>query len=506
MIEWSAMNDTRTSGILLHITSLPGDMGIGDLGHEAYKFVDFLVRAGQKAWQVLPLGPVSYGNSPYQSPSSFAGNPLMISPVVLMEQGLLHAEELGTLRELPRQTVDYSNLIPAKNRILRQAFARFEKSPPAGAREKFEAFLASPKLQYWLPDFALFAALKLELGECNIWYDWGSKLSQRDPKTLEEWRRKLAPEIRYHSWLQFQFTEQWLALKKYANGNGVKFIGDTPIFVALDSSDTWSHPELFQLDERRRPTHVAGVPPDYFSEDGQLWGNPLYRWEEHQRTGFRWWIERVRYMTGLTDFLRIDHFRGFEAYWEVPADAKTAKTGRWVKAPGDALFSTMLKEMGPLPLIAEDLGVITPEMEALRDKYELPGMRVLQFAFSDDAKNPFLPHNYVKNTIVYTGTHDNDTTNGWWNQAPEKEKQMARDYLRLPADTKDVAWEFIRAALASTARTAIFPMQDALALDSGSRMNLPGRTFDNWAWRIPDNAMSDKLATSLLQWVQLYGR
>jgi 4-alpha-glucanotransferase len=489
----------RSAGILLHPTSLPGPYGIGDLGPAAYQWVDGLVRARQRWWQVLPLGPTGYGDSPYQCFSAVAGNPYLVSPELLLRDGLLQQGDIGDVR-FPAEHVDFGPVIQFKLRILKQAWINFQAGRATHLRSEFDAFRA--RCAKWLDDYALFMALKDAHGGAS-WLDWPTDLVCRDPGRLAIVRRDLAEAVGRHEFAQFLFFRQWKALKDYANGRGIKLVGDAPIFVSSDSADVWANPDLFYLDERRRPTVVAGVPPDYFSATGQLWGNPLYNWEALARTNYAWWTARMRATLEHVDVVRLDHFRGFEAYWEVPAGMPTAEKGRWVKGPMDALFATMRRELGGLPLIAEDLGVITPEVEALRDRLELPGMCVLQFAFSAP-DNPYLPHHHKHNAIVYTGTHDNDTTLGWYHSIPEHERQFVGRYG--PWVERDPAWEMIRVAWSSVADFAIAPMQDVLSLGTEARMNLPGRPAGNWGWRFQQHQLHEGIVERLRDMTELYSR
>lgn len=483
------MTFQRSSGILLHPTSLPGPYGIGDLGPQARRFIDFLAGAGCKLWQVLPLGPTGYGDSPYQCFSAFAGNPYLISPDVLLEQGLLTRADLSDMPAWSPQEVDFGELYGWKPRLLEKACARFESMPSGALRTEFDAFRL--KNAVWLEDFSLFMALKASNAGA-AWNQWPEPLRARRPQALDEARKSLAASISRYSFVQFLFSSQWNALREYAHGQGLQIIGDIPIFVAMDSADVWSHPELFHLDDAGQPTVVAGVPPDYFSPTGQLWGNPLYRWDAHQQSGYRWWVERVSATLNAVDIVRIDHFRGFVAYWEIPGDAATAENGRWAPAPGAELFKAIRQALGEgeLPIIAEDLGVMTPEVAELRDAFGLPGMKVLQFAFSGP-ENIFLPDHYIENCVVYTGTHDNDTSLGWYASAPAAEQKFARQYLH--SDGVDFAWDLIRAAWESVAVFALAPMQDFLRLGSTARMNFPGQAAGNWAWRMDEDALSADL-------------
>jgi len=490
----------RSSGILLHPTSLPVRYGIGDLGPEAYRFVDFLRETGQSIWQVLPLGPTGYGDSPYQCFSAFAGNPLLISPDILVEQGHLSPADVESVPDFPAERVDYGPLIAYKTRLLRIAF---ENSRGRNDNEwaEFAAFCESKSS--WLDNYALFMSIKGQ-HQGAVWSSWEKDIASRQPEAIAHWTKALADEIEHHKYLQYQFHRQWSVLKQYAQEHGVRFVGDIPIFVAHDSADVWVHPHFFHLDSDGNPTVVAGVPPDYFSETGQLWGNPLYRWERMAETGYAWWIERYRAIFELVDIVRLDHFRGFEGYWEVPATEETAVRGRWVKGPGADLFLAVEKALGKLPIIAEDLGVITPEVEQLRDRFDFPGMRILEFAFASDAEAPFLPHNYIVNCVVYTGTHDNDTSIGWFNTCTEKERKAVLAYFGT--DGRDISWDFIRWLFASVADTAIVPLQEVLSLGPEARMNYPSRLGGNWSWRFLPEALTPEIRTRLRKLTEVYGR
>ena len=478
------MTDTtpskRASGVLFHPTSLPGPHGIGTLGPAAFAWVDFLVGAGQKWWQILPLGPTGYGDSPYQCFSALAGNPYLIDLEAVREAGLLTAAELAV--SFPHDRVDFGPVIEFKNRALARAWERFGAQASTALRAEFTDFVAAEAA--WLDDFALFMALKDANGGVS-WQDWAPPERLRDAAALAKAREALRDRIGLHQFRQFLFFKQWRAVKHYANERGVRLIGDVPIFVSIDSSDVWARPELFQLDEARRPVAVAGVPPDYFSATGQLWGNPLYDWEAVASDGYAWWMSRLRATLAQVDLIRIDHFRGFEAYWRIPAGNPTAEFGTWTPGPGRALFDQLRATLGDLPLIAEDLGVITPEVDALRHAAALPGMRVLQFAFGGATEDRFLPHMYEHDTVVYTGTHDNDTTRGWYEHITDEERDRVRRYLAC--DGRDVAWDMIRAAWMSVADLAVAPLQDVLDLGSPARMNTPGQPAGNWSWRLlPD--------------------
>lgn len=491
----------RASGVLLHPTSLPGPYGIGELGRHAHAWVDWLADAGQRLWQVMPLGPTGYGDSPYQCFSAFAGNPYLISLERLRDQGWLTADELAAGEALPDARVDYGAVIEFKVEMLTRAERRFAAGADEPERDALAAFEAGHA--EWLSDFALFMALKDAHGG-RPWADWAPPLRDRDPDALAWAREEHADAMRRHRTWQYWFHRHWLDVKTHANDAGIQVIGDLPIFIAYDSADAWANRELFFVGEDGTPTVVAGVPPDYFSETGQRWGNPLYRWKRMQERGFAWWIARFRSTLEFVDLVRVDHFRGFEAYWEIPADEPTAVQGRWVRGPGQPFFDALREALGELPILAEDLGVITPAVEQLRDANGLPGMKVLQFAFAGDASDPYLPHNYRRDCVVYTGTHDNDTTRGWYDTAPEAERDHVRRYLAR--DDAAVALEFVRLALASVADVAIFPLQDALDLGSEARMNTPGRAAGNWSWRFRRNDVPDWLAPQLRDMAVLYGR
>lgn len=492
----------RASGILLHPTSLPGPYGIGEIGSAAHHFLDLLRDAGQSLWQVLPLTPTGYGASPYASPSAFAGNPLLIALDPLLEGGLLHEEDMADLRALPRAEVDFVELEPRKRRALRTAFQRFHALGVGESSQQFEAFREHEAA--WLDDYTLFAALHAAFG--RPWSDWEPALRDREGSALEAARNAQAEAVDFEAWLQYVFAEQWGALRGHARSNGVRLVGDIPIFVALDSADVWAHRAQFKLDPLGRPTVVAGVPPDYFSRTGQLWGNPLYDWQAVAADEYRWWVARFRQLLRDVDIVRIDHFRGFQAAWEVPASAETAERGRWVPGPGAALFRALEQAFDqPVPIMAEDLGLITPEVRALLAELGYPGMKVLQFAFGGGPDNLYLPHNFTEpNCVVYTGTHDNDTTRGWYASAQEHERDFARRYLAASGD--DIAWDCIRAALASVADTAILPLQDVLDLGSEARMNVPGSAERNWAWRVTEERMEDLPVDRLRDLTYLYGR
>jgi 4-alpha-glucanotransferase len=501
----------RSSGVLLHPTSLPSAHGIGDLGQPAYKFIDFLEQSGQKLWQVLPLGPTGYEHSPYiMNFSTFAGNPLMISLEQLVRDGWLEADELYPLEpgegDRPDQ-VNFGRVIPHKMLFLRKASDRFYRSLAIEPDPSFDQFCQSQAA--WLDDFVLFMAL-LEAHEGKDWNQWDAAVARREPEALQSATNDLKDRIQFHRFLQYQFFEQWQALRRYANTRGIQIIGDISIYVCYNSADVWMNPGMFQLDpETLAPKYIAGVPPDYFSATGQLWGNPVYDWDQLQKTGFQWWLERFRATLEYADIVRIDHFRGFEAYWRVPAGEETAMNGEWVTAPGVEFFETLGDTLGTLPVLAEDLGVITPEVEALRDRFQFPGMRILQFAFGGDANNPYLPHNYVQNSVVYTGTHDNDTTLGWWQSTGDAERHHIALYLGYdhPGQVPEVNWTLIRLALGSTADMAIIPLQDLLGLGHQARMNDPSINAGNWRWRYENSdQLSPAISQRLLHLTQLYNR
>ncbi len=503
----------RGSGILLHISSLPGRHGIGDLGPSAYEFVDFLVEAGQKLWQVLPVCPTGYGDSPYQCFSAFAGNPLFIDLDALREQSLLPSTVLAEAPSFSPDRVDYGAVIDFKLSALRQAAGRFFADSSHPHHAPFAAFCV--KNAWWLDDYTLFMVCKgVHAGA--VWTEWEPAIRQREPATRREWAVKLAREIQTRKYWQFEFFRQWEKLKVYCQRVGIAVMGDIPIYVAHDSADVWAHSELFRLDDRGQPTAVAGVPPDYFSATGQLWGNPVYRWDAVADSGCSWWIDRFRASFQLFDIVRLDHFRGFEAYWEVPADANTAVCGKWTKGPGAKFFQVLQDELGELPIVAENLGVITAEVEAIRKQFGFPGMSLLQFAFGTDPQGAsFRPHNYPRELVAYTGGHDNDTTVGWWAstgagdstrtpQDVQREREFARSYLGLEHEA--INWALIRAVLASVADLAVIPLQDVLGLGSEARMNLPGSVSGNWKWRYQPSALTNEITQQLKMLTTLYDR
>lgn len=503
----------RASGILLHPTSLPGPYGIGDLGAEARRFVSFLHKGRQYVWQMLPLGPTGYGNSPYQTYSAFAGNPLLLSVEPLLEEGWLTPGEVEARPAFPPERVDYNAVSAWKMPLLWKAFERFRSGASGERRDELAAF--AHRQRAWLDDYALFMALREHHGGA-VWTHWERDVAFRAPAALQGWRRKLEQQVQFHMFLQYQFFRQWQALKAECQRHSIQLFGDVPIFVAHDSADVWGHPELFYLDEHGEPTVVAGVPPDYFSETGQRWGNPLYRWEVMAQSGYAWWIERLRTTREIVDIIRLDHFRGFEAYWEVSASEETAVNGRWVKGPGAAFFEALRAALGELPIVAEDLGLITPEVRALQAQLGLPGMRVLQFGFGGDPRtNENCPHNYTRDCVVYTGTHDNNTSLGWLHEveAPESaqsraaaQAERARALAYLPSDGRQFHWDMVRQALRSVATLAIIPLQDVLGLGSEARMNRPGVAEGNWEWRCRAEQLTDEVAQRLGELTELYGR
>ena len=493
----------RSSGILLHPTSFPSRFGIGDLGSQAYRFVDFLAETAQKYWQILPLGPTGYGNSPYMCYSAIAGNPLLISPQKLYDDGLLADEDFDGLPVFPDDLVDYDLVIQTKMPLLEKACENFKAKASKNLQKEYQDFC--DRKAYWLDDYALFMALK-DAFEGDSWHNWRPAISKRKPEAIQKWQRRLADEIFYQKFLQFQFFRQWSGLKSYANSRGIEIIGDIPIYVSHDSADVWANPQIFCLDEETGvPAMMAGVPPDYFSETGQLWGNPVYNWEQLQNSDFKWWIQRFEALLDYVDVIRIDHFRGFEAYWGVPKGETTAQYGRWIEAPGDEFFEVLRQKLGKLPILAEDLGVITPEVEALRDKFEFPGMKILHFAFGSDPGNAYLPFNYPLNCVVYTGTHDNDTTVGWYEKLSDYEKDYVWRYLGCISDA-GIHWDFIRLALSSVANQALIPLQDILGSGSEARMNRPGVGEGNWGWRYREDALTKEISDRLDKMTHIYNR
>ena len=489
---------TRAAGVLLPVSSLPSKYGIGTFGKAAYKWVDFLAEAGQKYWQVLPLGPTSYGDSPYQSFSAFAGNPYFVDLEFLCEQGLLKKGRCKKVKWGESKTqVDYGTIYEHREKVLRKAFSNFTDNK---ALEKFRKKNAG-----WVEDYALYMAVKAQMG-LRAWNEWEEDIRMRRPEALKKWKVKCAEDIEYHIFVQYLFFEQWTKLKKYANEKGISIIGDAPIYVAMDSADVWANPGLFQLDENNVPTEVAGCPPDAFSEDGQLWGNPLYRWDEMEKDGFQWWIKRLKANLTLVDVLRIDHFRGLESYYAIPYGDETARNGRWRQGPGMAFVGAVNKALGNANIIAEDLGYLTPAVKRLLKSSGYPGMKVLEFAFDSREESDYMPHNYQNHCVVYTGTHDNDTVRGWFSTAGPEDVALALEYMGLPDDT-DGNWGFIRAALGSVADLAVVPMQDYLNLGSEARINTPSTLGgNNWRWRMTKDQMDMALAQKMARLTKLYGR
>ncbi len=507
------MDLSRASGILLHPTCLPGRYGIGDLGPGAYQFIDFVADTEQTLWQILPLGHISYGNSPYMCFSAFGGNPFLISPEKLADEGLLDAAEVENPPRFPVNRVDYGWVISYKMALLTKSFENLRKRYMKKYADDFYSFCEGNA--FWLEDYSLFAALK-DAHDGRVWTSWDEGASRREAKALVQWRNRLAEEVQFWKYVQYQFFKQWASLKSYCDEKGIRIIGDIPVYVAHDSAEVWAHRELFHLDDQGDPLIVAGVPPDYFSATGQRWGNPIYRWDELAKSGYQWWIDRFRNNFLMVDIVRLDHFRGFEAYWEIPAGEFTAVNGRWVKGPGMALFDAVKGALGGVQMIAEDLGVITPEVDALREHAGFPGMRILQMAFGNDPKaGEYRPHNHIRSCVVYTATHDHNTTVGWFTAKPgtqttqsmeevQKERKHALKYLGT--DGSEIHWDFIRLALSSVANWAIFPLQDVLGLGTEARMNLPGTTQGNWEWRFTANMLTPKTRGRLRELTRIYER
>jgi 4-alpha-glucanotransferase len=493
------MNE-RAAGILLHPTSLPGKYGIGSLGKAAFDFIDFLTKAKQQYWQILPLGPTGFGDSPYQCYSAHAGNPDLIDLDQLVKIRLLQPGDLIGYPHFHEGQVDYDAIQQARTPLLKKAFRNFLMNADDLEKLAYRNFI---KDQLWINDYAAFRAIKGSQGN-KPWYQWDTELKSRDHEALKSILAGLSEETDFHKFLQFIFFKQWIAVREYAKKHKIKIIGDIPLYISLDSADAWSNPAVFEFDAEFNPLRVGGVPPDYFSETGQLWGNPLFRWDVMKANGYKWWIDRIRTNLALYDIIRIDHFRGFAAYWAVPFGEETAINGTWVPGPGKDFFYALQYELGQLPIIAEDLGVMTPDVEDLRDCFQFPGMKILEFAFDSSEANDYLPYNFIKNCIVYTGTHDNDTVVGWFEYASEADRKLVLDYL--DRDETGIHWSFVRLAWASVANTAIVPMQDLLGLDSRSRMNLPGTVGGNWRWRARPGDFSEELAASLSALTVIYGR
>ena len=493
----------RSSGILFHPTSLPGKYGIGTLGKEAYAFIDFLKKSRQKLWQIFPLGPTGYGDSPYQSFSSFAGNPYLIDFDLLIEAHLLSEEDLRDVFFGDNEEyIDYGAIYNQKYPLLRKAYENFKSSDNHEMRENLEDF--KRENASWLNDYSLYISLKNHFNGLP-WNEWAHDIKNREHGAMEHYKNELADDIEYHNFIQFLFFKQWGDVKRYANENGIKIIGDIPIFVAADSSDAWANPEIFLFDKERKPVKVAGVPPDYFSATGQLWGNPLYNWEKLKDTNYSWWVERVRANLSTCDIIRIDHFRGFEAYWAVPYGDDTAINGQWEPGPGIDLFNAIKSQLGELPIIAEDLGLMTQGVIDLREATGFPGMKILGFAFDSGEENDYLPHTYTRNCVVYTGTHDNDTLVGWFQKAKEEDREFARNYLNSRAD-EEIHWDAIRGAWSSVACMAISPVQDFLGLGSEARINTPGVASGNWQWRLKQGVLTNELAERIAKLTKIYSR
>ncbi len=496
------MTRDRVSGVLVHPTSFPGPHGIGDLGPAAFRFIDWLGTAGQRRWQLMPLGPTGLGDSPYASPSAFAGNPLLVSLEWLGGEGLLRPEDFGQIPEFRDWEVDFGAVYEFKMPLLRRAYERHRGQNDPARNAQFAAFRDDEA--DWLLDFAIFQAAKSATGG-TAWWTWEEPLRRHEPAALDRARSEWADEIAFQQFIQFQFRRQWTTLKRYANERNIQIIGDIPIFVALDSSDVWANQAVFRLDAGGQPEVIAGVPPDYFSPTGQLWGNPHYDWHELSRTGFAWWIDRVRAILARVDIIRVDHFRGFAAAWAIPYGSEDATPGEWQKAPGAELFAAIRARLGDVPFIAEDLGIITEDVVALRQELEIPGMKVLQFAFGDGPDNVYLPHNYDEvDTVVYSATHDNETTVGWFHHLSDEQRHEVQRYLGR--DGSDIAWDLIRTALSSVADTAIFPLQDVMRLGDEGRMNTPGRLGGNWGWRYHEHQLHTGLAADLDEITSIYGR
>jgi len=495
------MRFPRESGVLLHPTSLPGPHGIGDFGPAAFRFVDWLADAGQRLWQIMPLGPTGFGDSPYASPSAFAGNPLLISLPWLEGDGLLEPSDYGDVPDFPADHVDFGAVVAFKNRMLRRAFARYQGGAAPHLAAGYRQFCEDEA--WWLDDYAMFMAIK-QLHELRGWQEWDAPYRLREAGTLAETAATSADELEFIRFVQYQFQRQWLELRAHAQARGIRVIGDIPIFVAEDSADVWANQAQFKVDASGRALAVAGVPPDPFSATGQIWGNPLYDWQAMRADDFLWWRQRIRRTVQLVDIVRVDHFRGFAAAWVVPAGSETAAVGHWERTPGGDVFAAIQRDLGDIPVIIEDLGVITPDVVTLREILGFPGMNVLQFAFENDPSNVYLPHNYRRDSVVYTATHDNQTTVGWFHSRPEHERQAIQQYLGRSGD--DIAWDLIRLALASIADTAIIAMQDILRLGDEARMNTPGVAVGNWSWRLQHHHLDANLAQGLRDLTWLYGR
>jgi 4-alpha-glucanotransferase len=498
------MQFERSAGILLHPTSLPSKFGIGDFGKDAYRFIDFLAETKQKLWQILPLGPTSFGDSPYQCLSAFAGNPLLISFEKLIEDKICSEKILQDMPDFPEDKVNYGDVIEYKFETLQLIYEEFKTTKSEELKKSFLEFCENEKS--WLEDYALFIALK-DYYEGKPWNEWEKEISQRKNTAVKHFKNLLKDEIEFHKFIQFLFFKQWLELKSYANSKGIKIIGDLPIFVAFDSADVWVNRHLFEVSTDGKALFIAGVPPDYFSPTGQRWGNPHYKWEVMEKDDYKWWRERISSLLKMTDIIRIDHFRGFYNYWKIPGDAPTAEKGEWVLGPGEKFFSTLEKYFGKLPIIAEDLGILVPEVYELRDKFEFPGMKILQFAFGTNGEKKFLPHNFVRNCVVYTGSHDNDTTLGWWNSIQNDETDTKNFFMDYTGSTgNDICKDMIRLAYSSIADLVIIPLQDFLRLGSEARMNFPGKPNGNWAWRFKWSQINDELCEEIKRLVEIFER
>ena len=489
----------RKSGILLHITSLPGQEGVGTLGKEAYAFVDFLEESGQKLWQILPLGPVGAGNSPYQCYSAFAGNPVLIDLELLLEEDLLNVADFQTLPSFKKTKVEFDKVSTWKSSMLKKAFQQFQENKFDHFRDEYYHFL--DEHSWWLNDYALFISAREYFGGLH-WSEWDRGIKFREPEAVTNLSEKLEQQIAFEKFVQFMFFRQWHRLKRYANDNGIQIVGDVPLYVSGDSSDVWTNTDIFLLDDELNPADVGGVPPDYFSETGQLWGNPVFNWQRLKERNYDWWMARLHFNLNMFNLVRIDHFRGLESFWSVPADEETAINGRWVPAHGYEMLSLIKSQVGVLPFITEDLGIITPDVDLLRERFNLPGMKVLQFAFTTDATNRDLPHNYERNYVVYSGTHDNNTSLGWLNAVEGEEKKLVEKYVSKENATRHI----MEMALASVADTAILPMQDVLELDEKSRMNTPGTANGNWGWRFQWKQLKEGQKTFLKEATEKYNR
>jgi 4-alpha-glucanotransferase len=499
------MLNKRASGILLHITSLPSKYGIGDLGPQAYKFVDFLVKSNQNYWQILPLNHTTAktGHSPYNCSSAFAGNPLLLSPDLLYKEGLLTKEQIMDVPSFPTNHVDYRRVAAYKKRLFKYVVGSLKKH--IESNEEYQRF--KEENSFWLDDFTIFISLHHHFKQ-RSWHAWPRMIRDRKGKEFEQIKTKLQPDVERHSFLQYLFYKQWEALRSYCINEGIRIIGDIPIYVVYDSPDVWAHLKNFKLNRHKKPKYIAGVPPDYFSRTGQLWGNPIYDWQALKKTDYHWWMERVRHNLNMCDLVRIDHFRGLIGYWQVPAGHRTAKDGKWIEGPKDDFFNVLLRRFPAAPFIAEDLGYITADVREAIEKYNLPTMKVLQFAFNGDpASNPHIPHNHIENSIVYTGTHDNNTTKGWFRkEAGRGQKKRLNEYAGFRVSSNDVHWQLIRMAMSSVAGLTIIPAQDVLGLPETARMNRPSSKKGNWLWRLKPGQLSLKHGKELKRLTKIYAR